>query len=75
MKRIGTLLAGTALAAALSFGGQATNPPAKPADKAVTTPAPQAKKHVKKHKKANAAPTATAAPATSAAPAAPAAKK
>ena len=47
MKRFTTLMLGTALAAALSFGAQT---PA-PADGQSSTPAPAAKKHAKKHAK------------------------
>ena len=69
MKRIATLITGTALAAALSFGAQATNPPAN-----TDTTKPAVKKHVKKHKTAKkAGDTTNAAPAASTP--APAAKK
>ena len=63
MKRIATILSGTALAAALSFGAQATNPPAADPN---AKPAATTKKHVKKHKVAKktgaAAATTTPAP-------------
>jgi hypothetical protein len=67
MKRIVTLLSGTALAAALVFGAQETPANSAPA-KSSTTTALVTKKHVKKHKKA-AKTTPTVAPATPATPA------
>ncbi len=62
MKRIAMLISGTALAAALSFGAQATNPPAS--TDSTNKPAATTKKHVKKHKtsKKNAAAATTPAP-------------
>ena len=62
MKRFTTLMVGTALAAALSFGAQT---PSNPAPDASSKSAPVVKKH-KRHVKKN----AVAAPATNAAPAA-----
>jgi hypothetical protein len=58
MKRYMTLLAGTALAAALALGAQATNPPADNSSK----PAATVKKH-KKHVKKSTAPASTTNPA------------
>jgi len=61
MKRLLTLLSGTAVAAALSFGAQA---PASNAPAQTSTPsAPTAKKHVKKHSKKNAKSNTSSAPA------------
>jgi hypothetical protein len=60
MKRLLTLLSGTALAAALSFGAQA---PAGNAPAQTSTSAPAAKKHVKKHSKKNVKSNTSTAPA------------
>ena len=68
MKRFTTLMLGTALVAALSFGAQK---PSDPAPDATMKTAPVVKKH-KKHVKKNAAAASTmtnTAPATSSAPA------
>jgi hypothetical protein len=65
MKRLTTLMLGTALAAALSFGAQT---PSNPAPDASSKSAPVVKKH-KKHMKKNAAANAAPASSTSSAPA------
>jgi hypothetical protein len=65
MKRIVTMLSGTVLASALSFGAQAPTNSAPATSSAPSVPA--AKKHEKKHKKAAKANSKTA-PAASATP-------
>jgi len=69
MKRFTTLLAGSALAAALSFGAQTPAAPATDSSVPATT-----KKHVKKHKKAKKDAAATTSSTPSATPSAPAKK-
>ena len=65
MKRIVTMLSGTVLASALSFGAQAPTNSAPATSSAPSAPA--AKKQVKKHKKASKT-TSNAAPAAAPTP-------
>ena len=67
MKRLLTVLSGTALAAALSFAAQAPASTVPP--QTSTSSAPTAKKHVKKHSKKNLKSNTNPAPAATSKPA------